>query len=89
MKSKTTRRFRSALADLPREVQQRAHEAYQLFHENPSHPSLHFKKVHAKLPAYSARITDGYRTVGILDGDVIVWFWIGSHAEYERLLASL
>lgn len=89
MESKTTRRFRDALAALPRNVQRRANEAYKLFQENPRHPSLQFKKVHSTLPAYSVRITDDYRTVGLLDEGVIVWFWIGSHADYDRLLASL
>jgi hypothetical protein len=27
--------------------------------------------------------------VGIVDGDVIVRFWIATHAEYDRLLRTL
>ena len=38
---------------------------------------------------YSARVGIGYRAVGVLDGDAIAWFWIGSHANYDRLLAEL
>jgi hypothetical protein len=30
-----------------------------------------------------------YRAVGILDGDSIVWYWIGSHADYDGLLRQL
>lgn len=45
MKSSTTRRFRVAYADLPEEVQRKGRLAYQLFRENPYHPSLHFEKV--------------------------------------------
>jgi hypothetical protein len=47
---------------------------------------LQFKKVHRTHPVYSARVNDDCRVLGIVDGDDIVWFWIGKHEEYERLL---
>ena len=31
----------------------------------------------------------GYRALAVLDGDLAVWFWIGTHADYDRLLRSL
>ena len=89
MKSRTTVKFRQAFAKLPGEVQKQARTAYRLFKKNPSHPSLRFKKVHQKLPIYSARITRDYRAVGQLDGETVVWFWIGSHTDYEKLLYGL
>jgi hypothetical protein len=53
------------------------------------HPSLQFKCLHTDLPLWSARITDSYRAVGIRrKGDEIVWFFIGTHAEYDKLLAN-
>jgi hypothetical protein len=60
-----------------------------LWSGNPDHPSLRFKKVHVKLPIYSVRIDIDWRAVGLLEGDTVVWFWIGSHAEYEQLLRVL
>jgi hypothetical protein len=45
--------------------------------------------VHRIRPVYSARINDDYRVVGVMDGNDIVWFWIGKHEEYERLLKQL
>ena len=44
---------------------------------------------YATQPIYSVRITHGHRALGIVDGGTIVWFWIGDHDEYMRLLASL
>jgi len=38
---------------------------------------------------YSVRVTIAYRAVGLLENDNIAWFWIGSHADYDRLLRSL
>jgi hypothetical protein len=60
-----------------------------LFRENPSHPGLRFKKVHPDPPTYSARVGIGYHAVGVRVGDTVVWFWIGSHANYDRLLEQL
>ena len=89
MTCKTTKRFRDALAKLPKVIQRQAQESYKLFSRNRNHPSLRFKKVHTTEPVYSVRITIDYRALGIVDGEEIVWFWIGSHAEYLKLLDQL
>jgi hypothetical protein len=89
MKSYTTRQFRQLFASLPRHVQHQARQAYRLFRQNTAHPGLHFKRVYKDPPMYSARVGIGYRAVGVLDGDTITWFWIGSHANYNKLLAEL
>lgn len=90
MRSRTTVRFRKQLAALPKEVRQQARSAYQQFKQNPRHRSLRFKQVHPQA-IYSARITKGYRAVGKRDKDGrgILWFWIGSHADYDKLLKQL
>lgn len=56
---------------------------------DPAHPSLQFKRVHAKEPIYSVRVGLGWRAVGVRSDDTVVWFWIGSHAEYDNLLSGL
>lgn len=89
MTSRTTQRFRELFEDLPAEIQRQAREAYGIFRDNPLHPGLRFRLVHATRPIYSARINQSYRSVGIRTEDIIVWFWIGSHAEYDRLLDRL
>jgi hypothetical protein len=89
MKSHTSKRFREALAGLPEHVQRQARRAYEHFEQNPHHPGLQFRQVHTVLPVYSARVGLDYRAVGMVNGDEIVWFWIGTHAEYDALLAQL
>ena len=89
MKSFTTDKFRKLYRNLPEESRKQAREAYKQFIENPQHPSLHFKRVRAGKSVYSARIDIDYRVLGILTGDEIVWFWIGKHDEYMKLLARL
>ncbi len=89
MKARATPRFWAAYRELPPEIRDVARKAYGLFRENPRHPSLHFKKVHDREPIYSVRVTLGYRALGLLEDYDITWFWIGSHAEYDRLLDKL
>lgn len=92
MNSRTTERFRKALAALPAEIQEKAFEAYATFRRDASHPSLRFKQVHPSRPIFSVRITRDYRALAVWnhEGDEdLVWFWIGTHAEYDRLLRQL
>jgi hypothetical protein len=89
MNSCTTERFRACLSRLPQEIRRKASDAYKLFADNPSHPSLRFKRVHTDQPVFSVRISLDYRALGVRDGDTLIWFWIGPHSDYERLLASL
>lgn len=87
MKSRTTAAFRRAFAALPEEARTQARRAYTQFRFNPQHPGLRFKLVHATRPIYSVRVGIHYRALGIVAGDDIVWFWIGSHDDYEALIA--
>ncbi|MDP9311756.1 MAG: hypothetical protein M3R24_12895 [Chloroflexota bacterium] len=86
MKSQLTDDFITYFRALPVEVRMHARKNYQLWKHNPYHPSLHFKRVHAHEPLYSIRIGLGWRALGLLEADLITWFWIGSHAEYDRLI---
>jgi hypothetical protein len=86
VKSRVTEDFVTCFAKLPREIQERARKCYRLWNQDPSHPSLHFKRVNDKEPIYSARVGIGWRVLGLLEGDTVTWFWIGSHAEYDRLV---
>lgn len=89
MKSHTTEKFRSLLAAATSERQAKIRNAYHLWRENPEHPSLRFKKVHPRLPIYSVRVDLNWRAVGALEGDTMLWFWIGPHSGYEALLKAL
>lgn len=86
MKSRATPKFWKYYLRLPRRVQRQARKAYQLWRANPGHPGLHFKRVDEEDPIYSARVTEDYRVLGLLEGDTVIWYWIGRHDEYERLL---
>jgi hypothetical protein len=75
--------FWQAYAKLPDNVRAPADKNYALLKENPQHPSLHFKKV-GRL--WSACVGRRYRALAVEEGDALVWFWIGSHADYDALI---
>jgi len=60
-----------------------ADSAYQLLRQNPRHPSLHFKRIGR---FWSVRVGLHHLALGVPGEENIVWFWIGSHDEYDRLL---
>ena len=85
MRSRATRRFWRLYRDLPSDVQRDAARAYRLFRANPSHPGLQFKKLEGEDNIYSARIGLGHRALAVVEKSKVVWYWIGSHADYNRL----
>jgi hypothetical protein len=89
MKSRTTRRFRKGFGELPRNIQEKARVAFKVWKNDPSHPSLRFKQVHSDEPIFSVRIGMGWRALGLRENDTLIWFWIGSHADYEKLVSRV
>jgi hypothetical protein len=89
VKSEITAKFRALFAAAPAPTQDRIREAYRLWAENPQHPSLRFEKVHDTLPVFSARVDLDWRAVGVRQDDTMIWFWVGPHDEYEKLLKRL
>jgi hypothetical protein len=88
MISRATPAFWTCFSRLPSEIQATAKAAYALWNANPRHPSLHFKPLRsAGEDIWSVRIGIHWRALGVREGDVMVWFWIGSHADYDRLIS--
>jgi hypothetical protein len=83
MKHVASPAFWEAYAKLPDNVRALADKNYALLKENPQHPSLHFKKVGR---FWSVRIGLRYRALAAEADDALVWFWIGSHADYDALI---
>jgi len=85
MRHFTDRKFWEAYDRLPENTRFLAEKNYALLKENPRHPSLQFKKV-GRL--WSVRVGLGYRALATEAHDGLVWFWIGSHAEYVEKIKS-
>ncbi len=76
-------KFWTAYDLLPESVQRSADKSFGLLRTDPMHPSLHFKRVGRY---WSARVGLEHRALAIRTGDEMIWFWIGTHADYDKLL---
>jgi hypothetical protein len=85
MRHYATAEFWACYKSLPKSVQSLADKNFQLLREDTSHPSLNFKKVGR---FRSARVGLHYRALAVEVDDGCLWFWIGSHAEYDRLIGT-
>jgi len=69
---------------LPEDVRALADKNFNLLKNNPRHPSLHFKKIGQ---IWSVRVGINYRAIATEVEDGFLWVWIGSHAEYDKLIS--
>ena len=83
LKHSASPQFWTCLRALPKPVQQLSHKSFALLNSNPRHPSLHLKQIGR---FWSVRIGLSYRALGVGIEDGVLWFWIGSHADYDRLV---
>jgi hypothetical protein len=87
VKHTASKRFWQCFDSLPSEVQELGKKSYALLRRNPSHPSLQFKLLGGG-KMYSVRVGLHYRALGLPRNDGVHWFWIGSHAEYDKLVGG-
>lgn len=83
MKHFASSRFWSCCERLAEHVRKLADKNFELLKANPQHPSLHFKKIGEYR---SVRVGLSHRALAIEVKDGFLWFWIGTHAEYDELV---
>jgi hypothetical protein len=83
MQSRAALSFWEGYRLLPPEIQRAAVKQYRLWLSDHGHHSVQFKKVQ---DYWAARVTDHYRALGIMERETVIWFWIGPHREYEKLI---
>ena len=77
--------FWECCKQLPDAIRALADKNFALLKDDPNHPSLHFKKVGRYR---SARVGRDFRALAVETDDGLLWFWIGNHAEYDRLIGA-
>jgi len=80
-----SRDFWACYRALRASVQELADKSFRLLKQDPRHPSLHFKKVGR---FWTARVGLHHRALAVEAADGLVWFWIGTHADYDGLVRS-
>ena len=83
MKHSASPKFWAAYQTLPSPIRRLADANFALLKRDPRHPSLQFKKVGRY---WSVRVGLRYRALAVDADDAFVWFWIGTHAEYDQLV---
>ena len=87
MISRTQEDFWRCFDRLPAEVQRQARERFRLWQQDAFNATLHFKPLLGDV--WSVRVNQQYRAVCRRKGSLVVWFWIGSHGDYDELLKRL
>lgn len=85
MKSRASSRFWKCYHQLPEHIRRLADKNYRLWLVNQQHPSFVFKKLKGGSRRFSVRVGDHYRALGEISDDEVVWVWIGTHEEYNKL----
>jgi hypothetical protein len=83
MNHRTTPDFWQLYNALPREVRELADKNYALLRSDPRHPSLRFREIEG---LWAVRVGAHYRALAYQEDGDFVWFWIGSHADYDKLM---
>jgi len=83
MRHFATPSFWESYQNLPQVIQSIADKNFEILKSDPQHPSLHLKKA-GKF--WSVRVGKRYRALAVEIDEGLLWFWIGSHSEYDALL---
>lgn len=88
--NRRTRNFKKLFEDLPAQVQELAREQFRRFCDQPCDPSLRLHRLednergsHLE-ESWSVAIGLQYRAIYVVRGNMNVWYWIGTHADYDR-----
>jgi hypothetical protein len=68
---------------LPQPLRELADRNFSLLKNDPRYSSLHLKKAGR---FWFVRIGLHYRAVAVEVPDGLLWFWIGSHEDYNKLM---
>ena len=85
----TVKSYWKSYNGLPKKIQKDADRKFDLWRQNPFHPSLNFKCVNAEYNIWSVRVTMDYRALAVRNAKSVIWYWIGDHNKYEKLLKTL
>jgi hypothetical protein len=80
-------RFWQDYRRLPKDIQELADKNHELLKVDPWHRSLQLKKVGKTKQLWSVRVGMHCRALGLDKPEGVVWFWVGTHAEYDKLLS--
>lgn len=88
MKSQTIPSFWKAYSKLSEIDKSFAKKAFHLWKQDPTHPSLQFKRINRENNLWSVRISKSHRAIALRDGETATWIWIGNHDDFASFFGS-
>jgi len=95
VENKRTAEFRAMFDELPKRIQELASKAFRKFTIDPtakglrSHPLKDTGKGKHVPGSVSVSITMDYRAIYYVDeNNTNIWYWIGSHADYDQFTGN-
>ena len=85
MRPFTSPRFWTHHGELPADARRLADQNLGMLKRNPQHLSLHFRQIGR---FWSVRVGLDHRSLAVEGPQALIWFWIGTYAEYDRLLKT-
>lgn len=92
--NRRTWQFKYLYGELPEAIQKLGSKQFVRFVEDPQHPSLRWHKLKNNSrgqhhpDSYSISISLQYRAIYFPAGDVNVWYWVGTHVDYNQFTAN-
>jgi hypothetical protein len=68
---------------LDTDIRELADKSFEMLKKDPQYPSLHLKKTGR---FWSVRVGLHHRALSVEIPDGLLWFWIGDHNTYDRLV---
>lgn len=84
--------YRAMQERLPPPIRKLAESAFATFQRNPDHPALRRHRLadseagRHRSGTWSVSITMKYRALYVVDGETNVWYWVGSHSDFDTFV---
>ena len=85
MKHFASSSFWKSYRALPSNIRELADKKFELLKGDPYHSSLRLKQLGS---LWSIRVGLHYRALATEIEEGLLWFWIGSHADYDKLISE-
>lgn len=84
MENRRTKSYWKCLDKLGVNIDALLERTYDTWLNEPQSNGLEFTFLHDDPLVARVRVGDHYRAIMVIDGETAVWFWIGTHEDYNK-----
>lgn len=84
----TTTQFRDLFSKFKKDDQSKARQKFELVMQNPKSSGIHrlLQNPSKRFDVYGVPAGQRMRALGVSFGSCFIWYWIGTHEEYNNML---